>query len=281
MKQTFLRTALFSLALTAALGTAANAQSEREDNEQKTSISVEVIGKADGKTQVARRSYRVEPMSESAQKEFIDKVLDSLDVDGMSQKRVSITVDEGGDRPAGRSRVEIRRRNGDEPLIWSWRDGDNGDNRDWGGRHDFHFDTRELESSARRMQKELEPKLKELQMNMEPRLRILQKKMEGMGDRFGDAWGGAFDNSGTVRSLNAYANNPDNGVLNLRFSVPEKGDVHITVTDTDGKEVGKKTIKDFSGEFVGQIELKKNTKGVLFVRVVQNDDGTVRRVVIE
>ena len=112
---------------------------------------------------------------------------------------------------------------------------------------------------------------------MEP----MQRKLEGMGDRMSGFWSNEEMASGSVRSLNAYPNNPDNGVLNLRFSTPEPGDVHITVTDTQGKEVGKKTIKDFSGEFVGQIELKKNTKGTLFVTVVQNEDGTVRRVLLK
>ncbi len=256
MKQTFLRTALFPLALTAALGSAATAQSKDQKDDSRTYIRIEVIGKADGKTQVVERSYQVDAMSENEQKAFIDKALDSLAVDGMSQKRISITVDDNANHP--------RRLDGDV-KIRSWSD----------------FDNRELQSNLRRMQKDMEPKLRELRADMEPSLKIMQKKMEGMGDHFSDAWGSAFDNNSTIRSLNAYANNPDNGMLNLRFSVPEKGDVHITVTDTDDKEVGKKTIKDFSGEFVGQIELKKNTKGTLFVTVVQNDDGTVRKVVIK
>ncbi len=68
--------------------------------------------------------------------------------------------------------------------------------------------------------------------------------------------------------------------MNLRFYVPQKGDVLVTISDTKGKEVGKKEIKDFSGEFVGQIDIKKNTKGTLFVTVTQNEDGAVKRVVI-
>lgn len=286
MKQTFLRTTLFSLALTAALGTSANAQSKDDNDDRKTFIKIEVIGKSAGKTQVVERSYQVDPMTENEQKAFIDKALDSLAIDGMSQKRISITVDDNANHPHhldGDVRTRSWDRNSDEPLIWSWRDDNDRSRRGSTDRrpHDFSFDTRELQSNLRRMQKEMEPKLRELQRDLEPTLKIMQEKTEGMSDRFADAWGNGFTSSSTVRSLNAYANNPDNGTLNLRFSVPEKGDVHVTVTDTDGKEVGKKTIKDFSGEFVGQIELKKNTKGTLFVTVVQNDDGTVRKVVIK
>ncbi|GHB70058.1 T9SS type A sorting domain-containing protein [Persicitalea jodogahamensis] len=280
MKKTLVRTALFSLTLAYALGTAATAQSKSNENDnKKTNIRIEVIGKADGKTQVVERSYRVDAMTENEQKEFIDKALDSLAVDGMSQKRISITVDDNENRMRRRDgdlRIRGWGNNSDEPMILSWRD-NNGNRRP----SEFHFDTRELEGSVRRMQKDLEPKLRELRANVEPNIRIMERKMEGMSDRFGDVWGNSFSNSSTVRSLNAYANNPDNGMLNLRFSVPDQGDVRITVTDTDGKEVGRKTIKDFSGEFVGQIELKKNTKGTLFVTVVQNEDGTVRKVVIK
>ena len=281
MKQTFLRIALFSLALTAVLGTAATAQSTGKNDDNKTYIRIEVIGRADGKTQVVERSYRVDAMSENEQKAFIDKALDSLAVDGMSQKRISITVDDNANHPRrldGDVKIRSWSDNSDEPMVWSWRDDNNRSRRN---DQEFRFDTRELQSNLRRMQKDMEPKLRELQRDMEPSLKKMQKNLEGVGDRFGDAWGSAFDNNSTVRSLNAYANNPDNGVLNLRFSVPDKGDVHITVTDTEDKEVGKKTIKDFSGEFVGQIELKKNTRGTLFVTVVQNDDGTVRKVVVK
>ena len=282
MKQPFLRTALFSLAITTTLATTATAQSKSDENDnKKTNIRIEVIGKADGKTQVLERSYRVDAMSENEQKAFIDKALDSLAVDGMSQKRISITVDDNDNRMRrldGDIKIRSWGRTSDEPLIWGWRDNNNNHRTD----REFHFDTRELEGSVRRMQKDLEPKLRELRANVEPSIRIMQRNVDGMSDRFGDVWGSSFSNSSsTVRSLNAYANNPDNGILNLRFSVPDQGDVRITVTDTDGKEVGKKTIKDFSGEFVGQIELKKNIRGTLFVTVVQNDDGTVRKVVIK
>lgn len=241
-----------------------------------------MIGKSAGKTQVVERSYRVDPMTENEQKAFIDKALDSLAVDGMSQKRISITVDDNANHSRhqdGDVQTRSWNHNSDEPQIWSWRDDEDRNRRN--NSHDFRFDTRELQSNLRRMQKEMEPKLRELRRDMEPTLRTMQEKTEVMSDRLADAWGNKVVGSSTVRSLNAYANNPDNGMLNLRFSVPEKGDVHVTVTDTDGKEVGKKTIKDFSGEFVGQIELKKNTKGTLFVTVVQNDDGTVRKVVIK
>ena len=283
MKNTFPNLIGLGLLLILGVGGTVSAQSAEEN---KTSIQIRVTEKKYGKTQVNERRYELSPMPDAEQKKFVDKVLDSLGVDGKGQQQVSIIVNDnagkirvesrGGGTPAladrnSRQRVEIRSRQDDEPAVLDWRDGDNS----------FRFDTDELRGSVRRMQRELEPKLDELRRNMEPGLNTMQRKLEGMGDRMIGFWSNEGMVTGSVRSLNAYPNNPDNGVLNLRFSTPEPGDVHITVTDTQGKEVGKKTIKDFSGEFVGQIDLKKNTKGTLFVTVVQNEDGTVRRVVLK
>ena len=279
MKNTFSNIIGLSALLVVGLGNAATAQSA---DENKTSIQIRVTEKKDGKTQVNERRYELSPLSDADQKKFVDKVLDSLGVDGRGQQQVSIIVNDnagklrvesrgGGDRSMAdgdsQQRIEMRSRRGGEPETPDGRYGDNS----------FRFDTDELRGNMRRIQKELEPKLEELRRNMEP----MQRKLEGMGDRMSGFWSNEGMASGSVRALNAYPNNPDNGVLNLRFSTPEPGDVHITVTDTQGKEVGKKTIKDFSGEFVGQIELKKNTKGTLFVTVVQNEDGTVRRVLLK
>jgi hypothetical protein len=135
----------------------------------------------------------------------------------------------------------------------------------------FNFD--ELRNQTRNLGREIQPKA-----------RTLMRDMEDLGSRFGNSVGSIWTNesakASTVRELSVYPNNPDNGVMNLRFHVQQKGDVSITVLDVRGKEVGKKEIKDFSGEFVGQIDIKKNTKGTLFVTVTQNEDGAVKRVII-
>ncbi|TAE21126.1 MAG: T9SS C-terminal target domain-containing protein [Cytophagales bacterium] len=88
--------------------------------------------------------------------------------------------------------------------------------------------------------------------------------------------------SSTIRSLEVFPNNPDRDGLNIRFTAPAKGDVEIVVTTPKGNQVGRKTVKDFSGEFVGQVDLdKKAPSGVYFVTVTQNDDGAVKRIVVE
>jgi hypothetical protein len=85
----------------------------------------------------------------------------------------------------------------------------------------------------------------------------------------------------SVRGLDVYPNNPDKDQLNIRFTAPAKGDVSIVVTNTKGKEVARKDISDFSGEFIGQINLGRKAEGTYFVTVTQNEDGAVKRVVVD
>lgn len=85
----------------------------------------------------------------------------------------------------------------------------------------------------------------------------------------------------TIQGLDAFPNNPDRDQLNIRFTAPAKGDVTIVVTNTKGKEVARREINDFSGEFVGQIDLGKKSQGTYFVMVTQNEDGAVKRIVVD
>jgi hypothetical protein len=40
-------------------------------------------------------------------------------------------------------------------------------------------------------------------------------------------------------------------------------------------------VKDFQGDYLGQIDLKKAGAGVYFLRVTQGNDGAVRRVEVK
>lgn len=90
-----------------------------------------------------------------------------------------------------------------------------------------------------------------------------------------------MNGSKTIKGLISYPNKPFNGKLNVRFKAPEKGNVTISVTDVNGKEISSEQIKDFSGLYLGQIDVKKSGAGVYFVRVTQSDDGAVRRVLVD
>lgn len=279
MKTVSIQKLTWSLLLVAApaLLSVAQAQSDKKfkknDDDPKTSIRIRVTEDENGKTRDIEKSYKVGGLSDEERQKFIDKVLDSLNVDKKRKQTISITVDDGADGVIAakkRKKVIVDHRDPREPMVYHW-DGD--------FKYDLDWDSEKMHENLKSIQKNFDK-------NFHPKAKMMMRDMEDFGKNFGKSFDYAWDNNNgdvkaaSIRSLNAYTNNPADDVLNLRFSVPQKGNVTVTVTDTKGKEVGKKEIHEFEGEYVGQIELKKNTKGTLFVTVVQNEDGAVKRVVI-
>ncbi len=278
MKTVSIQKLTWSLLLVAAsaLLSVAQAQSDKKiktaDTDGKTSIRIRVTEDDNGKVRDIEKSYQVGALSDDERQKFIDEVLDSLNVDKKSKQTISITVDDGADGVTAakkRKKVIVDHRDPREPMVFHW-DGD--------FKHDLDWDSDKFNENMKSIQKNFD-------RNFHPKAKMMMRDMEDFGKNFGKSFDYAWDSrenvkSASIRSLNAYTNNPADDVLNLRFSVPQKGNVTVTVTDTKGKEVGKKEIHEFEGEYVGQIELKKNTKGTLFVTVVQNEDGAVKRVVI-
>ncbi|MCF0049465.1 T9SS type A sorting domain-containing protein [Dyadobacter sp. LJ53] len=264
MRTSFLNKFMLAMLLTCATATLVQAQKDKPEKpgkEEQATIRIKVTEEKDGKVESKERSYRVGAMTDGERDKFVDKVLDSLGVDKKKNNQlVSVTIDDGEDNMVAQKRrkVIIDHRDDREPLAYHWK-----------GDFSHDFNTEDFRKQMRTFENEWKPKTK-----------MLLRDMENFGNEMGEFWNKEVMKPASVRSLTAYTNNPDNGVLNLRFGVPQKGDVTVTVTDTKGREVGKKEIKEFEGEFVGQIELKKNTKGTVFVSVVQNEDGAVKRVVI-
>jgi len=89
------------------------------------------------------------------------------------------------------------------------------------------------------------------------------------------------EGSKTVQGLKITPNKPFNGILSIKFQAPEKGNVSISVSDVNGKEVASSQLKDFQGEYLGQVDIKKAGTGVYFVRVTQGNDGAVRRIKVD
>ena len=87
--------------------------------------------------------------------------------------------------------------------------------------------------------------------------------------------------SKTIQGLSGKQNQPFNGKINVHFTAPTKGNVTIAVSDVNGKEIATETVKDFQGDYLGQIDLKKAAAGVYFLRVTQGNDGAVRRVEVK
>lgn len=81
-------------------------------------------------------------------------------------------------------------------------------------------------------------------------------------------------------SVSVFTNKPDTHVLNVRFKSSKEDDVDITVVDPQGKVLKKDRVKDFAGEYMGQLELPKGSKGVVFVLIAQGENALSRKVTL-
>ena len=142
---------------------------------------------------------------------------------------------------------------------------------------------RDLGRAGERLQRDLAPMQERLQRNLAPMVdRMNRMKFDyNLDNRPFDAWANGDTQSATIRGLDAYPSNPDRNMLNVRFNTRTKGDVLIVVTNPKGKEVAKRELNEFTGDFVGQVDLGRKAEGVYFVTVTQNEDGAVRRVVLK
>ncbi len=272
-----------ALMLTCGISAMAQKSTSQNIDEKDGKLRIHVETSDNGKKEVFERNYDVKGMSQDDKDRLINRVTDSLwtasgDEKG-SRKQIRIKVDRNEDRrmesdddvpfslnsPQGKKkkRVEIYK---DGKRIEKDMEGDGDDDltiffKDFGKDMEKtfkNFDEKKMFSS-------IEPMMKNFQGN----INLDMKDFDFLNE------------SKTVKALKIYPNKPFDNKLNLKFHAPEKGDVNVIVTDLNGKEVGSQKFKDFQGDFMGQVDLKKNVKGTVFVTVTQGEDGTAKRVVIE
>ena len=276
---------IITTALMLTMGMSAMAQKSisQNINENNGKMTIHVESSENGKKEVFDKSFNVEGMSDSEKDRLINRITDSLSNSSGegTNKQFKIKIDRYDNRhtdsdddsdrpfslnsPQGKSKkkVQIYR---DGKRIEKDLDGDRNDDltiffKDFGSdmeRKFKNFDEKKMLSS-------IEPMMKNFQGNFN----IDMKDFDFLNE------------SKTVKALKIYPNKPFDNKLNLKFHAPEKGDVNVIVTDINGKEVGSQKFKDFQGDFMGQVDLKKNVKGIVFVTVTQGEDGTSKRVVIE
>ena len=276
---------IITTALMLTIGMSVIAQKNISQNieEKDGKLKIHVESSQDGKKEVFERSYNVEGISQEAKEKLINHITDSLwttSGEG-NRKQIRIKVDRNGDNtthnsddndvpfslnsPKGKTkeRVEIYK---DGKKIEKDLDG-YGDN-------DMTIFFKNLGSDIEKQFKDFDHK--KMFSSIEPMVKDFKFKFDGDMKDFD-----FMNESKTVKALKIYPNKPFDNKLNLKFYAPEKGDVSVIVTDINGKEVGSQKLKGFQGDFMGQVDLKKNVKGTLFVTVTQGQDGTAKRVVVE
>jgi hypothetical protein len=255
------------LLLTGSLSGVAIAQTAKSTTPKssESEMNVRVIERNGNEVREIERTYRIDGLSDPERDKLVMKLVDSLKAahKGEHNRQMTIIVDDSnGDRIVTRERNRVP---GDALARRNWQprtnNGPFSDNRTW------RYELRRGADS--------------LALNLD-RLQFQFKDLDRQFVRPFEDWNRNMNSKpSTIRGLDAYPNNPDHNQLNLRFTAPAKGNVNIIVTNTKGKEVARRELKDFSGEFIGQIDLGKNSQGTYFVTVTQNEDGAVKRIVVD
>jgi hypothetical protein len=260
-------------------------------------LKIHVEMDENGKKQVFDKSYNVEGLSENEKQALIEHVTDSLTAGSNKNMKMKVKIkrdinsnnDNGmvyqnGNERKGKKKVIIKdynQKNGDKKVDINIDEDD-----DMQIDEDVDIDINGMDFDMKDIQNGLGDLGKTLKFKFDEFGPMMQKFGDDMAPHLKNLGNGNFFNfdgeSGakTVKNLNAFPNKPNNNKLNIRFIAPEKGNITITVTDLNNKEIGKEKISDFTGEYIGQVDLKGTNKGTIFVTVVQGEDGATKRVVL-
>lgn len=268
MKKQQISARWFSLMLLAAATISSNAYAQKATKQPTTpnEIHVQIIERNGNDVRETERTYRVDGMQDPERDRMVTKLVDSLKAarQKSGDQQLTIIVEDGkGNRTTTRERNNVgsqRRRN--DVYVWRDKRSTPGNGSTW------QYDLRRGADSIGRQLNRLQLQFpsdwdRQLARPFETWARNMEAKPS------------------SVRGLDVFPNNPDKDQLNIRFTAPAKGNVSIVVTNTKGKEVARKDISDFSGEFIGQINLGRKAEGTYFVTVTQNEDGAVKRVVVD
>ena len=271
MKKTVLARSRFTPALAFALvvGSTALAQKTPALKPDSREVNIRIIDRNGDDVRELERTYRTDGMSSADRDKLVTKLVDSLKStrkDNGNRQMTIIVEDNNGNQAITRQRAA--------PRI-NQLPGDAFTQRNRLPNNNFFWNDRNWQYGFRRGADSVADQLRRLKFDF-------PRDLDRQFVRPFEDWSrNVSGKASTIRGLEAFPNNPDRDQLNVRFTAPAKGDVTITVTNTKGKEVAKREIKDFSGEFVGQIDLGKKAQGIYFLTVTQHEDGAVRRIVVE
>lgn len=247
--------------------------------EKKEKVRIRIEQEVDGKTTISEKIINSSGLSSSQKDEMIEKFKDSvLALNKGKAQGVKIEIDNDSDvnieRNGGR-RIErnynYNNDNGNEEIVIKRgpkvrvykKDGkgevESFDSEDF--THEFHGNMESLRDNMKQMGKDLKFEFRSIPDNIM-------------------MFDGGNSGSKTIKNVEVFPNNPKTEILNVRFNAPQKGDVSIKVLDVKGSVIAKEEIKDFSGEYVGQINIGKQKSGTVFVMITQGEDGNVKRVLL-
>lgn len=265
MKKTTLRFQPFILTFAVVAGFSSLTLAQQPVVPPVNEVHVKIIERSGGTVTELNRTYRADGMTNARRDELVKGLVDSLKAahPGVARDRqLTIIIDdtEGKSQRSQRPDVYSRRNHSIGPIgpdHWN----------------QSAFDLGKLDSLKENM-RSMADRMNRYQFSMP---RDWQSKLTAPFENWSRESG---VKASTVRNLDVYPNNPDHKLLNVRFTAPAKGHVSIVVTNPKGKEVARSEVKEFSGEYVGQIDLGKSAPDTYFITVTQNEDGAVKRIVV-
>lgn len=247
--------------------------------EKKEKVRIRIEQEVDGKTTISEKIINSSGLSSSQKDEMIEKFKDSvLALNKGKAQGVKIEIDSDSDvniERNGNRRIErnynYNNDNGNEeivikrgPKVRVYKKDGKGETEWFNGEdfsHEFNGNMESLRDNMKQMGKDLKFEFRSIPDNIM-------------------MFDGGSSVSKTIKNVEVFPNNPKTEILNVRFNAPQKGDVSIKVLDVKGNVIAKEEIKDFSGEYVGQINIGKQKSGTVFVMITQGEDGNVKRVVL-
>lgn len=276
MKKTVIARYQFASAMLLAVAISGTALAQKQSSPSiktgKGDVNVRIIERNGDEVREIERTYHLDGMSDPQRDALVMKLVDSLKASrkDAGKRQMTIIIDDtNGDRTVRREqtmpgtrrapadayaqRGKLQRNNSDQDF-WT--------NQNW--RYEFRRGADSLADQLNRF-----------------RVQIPRDFDRQLVRPFEDWARNTNGKASTIRGLDAFPNNPDHDQLTIRFTAPAKGNVSIVITNPKGKEVARREINDFSGEFVGQIDLGKKAQGTYFITVTQNEDGAVKRIVVD
>ena len=242
----------------------------KADQSATSEVNVTIIERDGDQTRKVERTYRTNGLTKPDRDQLVTKLVDSLKATRKASGRHQMTIiveDNNGDQIITRERVSPNQKR--VPAdAYALRDRLSKTSPNLRNNQNWHQEFRwRADSIADRIR----------QFNIQ-----LPRDFDRQLARPFEDWARNVNGKpSTIRGLDAYPNNPDREQLNIRFTAPTKGDVTIVVANARGKEIARREIKDFAGEYVGQIDLGKKAQGAYFLTVTQQEDGAVKRVIVD
>ncbi len=240
---------------------------------KKDKMRIRIEQEIDGKIRIDEKIINASGLSDSQKENMVLKFQDSVMAQNKGKvQSIKIEVESDSDVRKGDKKNErnynYNNDNGNEEIVIRKKPQVKIYRRDGNGKDGELFDGEEFS-------RDLNGNMESLRDNLKQMGKELKFEYRTIPDDF------LFDGGNkTIRGVSVFPNNPKTEILNVRFNAPQKGDVSIKVMDVKGNIVAKEEIKDFSGEYVGQINIGKALKGTLFVMITQGEDGTVKRVTL-